>query len=114
MEGFEEPQSVNLESSYSDEIGKIPLSRRGCSPFINGAHLGGSSLPQNLGSGQRIEPTPRSGGSVGGHRSVGKMIVTVSYRFAGTLHCNDKASVLVVLIISSWFLSPLEEIFIQP
>jgi len=32
---------------------------------------------------------PRSWGLVGGHRSVGKMIVTVSYRFARSLHCND-------------------------
>jgi hypothetical protein len=56
MEGFEEPRSVNLESSYSDEQGKIPLARWGCLLIIIGFGLGGSSLPQNLGPGQKECP----------------------------------------------------------
>ena len=72
IHGEEDPRALS-GSLLSDEIAKRRPGRYECSPFINGANLDGSSLPQNLGSGQRIEPTPRSWGWVCRLRSRGKM-----------------------------------------
>jgi hypothetical protein len=89
--------SSNLVRIYFDEKGKIPLARRGCLLIITGSAFGGSSVPQNLGSGQRIEPTPRSWGSMGGHRSRGKMkgklgggpgrVWSITMTHNGVAHC---------------------------
>jgi hypothetical protein len=45
--------------------------------LVTGFGFGESSLPQNLGAGQREKVTPPSWGSIGSDRSVGKMIVTL-------------------------------------
>jgi len=57
--------------------------------MITGSGFGESSLPQNLGSGQRKRGHPASWGSVVGDRSVGKMIVKLPYQFPRTLCCDD-------------------------
>jgi hypothetical protein len=41
--------------------------------MVTGSGFGESSLPQNLGSGQKVEDQPPSWGSVGSHRRVGKI-----------------------------------------
>jgi hypothetical protein len=46
--------SEEARSLLRDEKGKIPLARRGCLLIIIGSGLGGSSLPQNLGIGQKV------------------------------------------------------------
>ena len=48
MEGFEEPQSVNVESSYSDELCKARAGQWECSPFIRATEANGSRVPQHL------------------------------------------------------------------
>ncbi len=53
-----------------DEIVKVLLFRRGYSPIITGSGFGAFRLPQNLGTGQRVEDHPTILGSVGSHRRV--------------------------------------------
>jgi hypothetical protein len=49
---------TNQGSVFCDEKGKILLRRRACSHMVTGSGFGGSSVPQNLGLGQRMESNP--------------------------------------------------------
>jgi len=52
MEGFEEPRSVNLESSYSDELPKRRPSQQEYSHIIHSVAFDVAKMAQDVVSGQ--------------------------------------------------------------
>ena len=72
-----------------DEICEPRPSRWECSPFITGSALGESSVPQNLGVGQKECPTATPGGRGDGDGIPEETICKVAYQFGRNLLCND-------------------------
>jgi len=57
VEGLRGAKGATAMATFTyDEKGKIPLARRGCLLIIIGSGLGGSSVPQNPGIGQKEYP----------------------------------------------------------
>jgi len=81
-----------------DEICEPRPSRWECSPFITGSALGESSVPQNLGVGQKECPTATPGGRGDGDGIPEETICKVAYQFGRSLLCDDKGGIASELV----------------
>ena len=82
------------ESAYSDEKGKLRLGQWGCLNMVTGSGFGESSVPQNLGSGQREEGLPTTFARFASAPSLRMRRAATKFQTMATT-CHGVASILL-------------------